>query len=185
MSGQPTLENFLEFLDYVKEKGLMKGNTASSRRSSAEKVLVEVLDDQERLDVTKIDLEDVMRRFSNLHGKKYTPGSLYTYQVRLKGALEDFSKYLENPLAFRTVTMQRDRRSKPKDERMASSIGEKAPSAHLETASARQSNPTVSSTIMPIQLRPDLVVHIQGLPFDLTQAEARKLANVITALAMD
>jgi len=35
---------------------------------------------------------------------------------------------------------------------------------------------------VPIPLRPDLTVYIQGLPFDLTDPEARKLAAVVMAL---
>lgn len=37
--------------------------------------------------------------------------------------------------------------------------------------------------IIPVQIRPDLVVRIHGIPWDMTQAEAAKLAAVITALA--
>ena len=38
-------------------------------------------------------------------------------------------------------------------------------------------------TIIPIQIRPDVTVRIQGIPHDLTQAEANKLAAVVIALA--
>jgi len=36
---------------------------------------------------------------------------------------------------------------------------------------------------MSIQLRPDVIVRIHGIPHDLTASEARKLANVMIALA--
>jgi hypothetical protein len=36
--------------------------------------------------------------------------------------------------------------------------------------------------IVPVQIRPDLTVRIQGLPHDLTQAEADKIARVVLAL---
>lgn len=36
--------------------------------------------------------------------------------------------------------------------------------------------------VMPIEIRPGLTVLIKGIPWDLTKAEADKLANVITAL---
>jgi len=35
---------------------------------------------------------------------------------------------------------------------------------------------------VPIPIRPDLTIYIQGLPFDLTELEARKLGAVIMAL---
>lgn len=37
--------------------------------------------------------------------------------------------------------------------------------------------------IVPIQIRPDLTVHIQGLPHDLTKKEAEKIAGVVLAFA--
>jgi len=42
----------------------------------------------------------------------------------------------------------------------------------------------MASSILPIPIRVDLTIHIQGLPFDLTEAEAKKIANVIQAMAM-
>ncbi len=38
-------------------------------------------------------------------------------------------------------------------------------------------------TIIPIAIRPDLVVRLQGLPFDLTAVEAAKIEAVIMAYA--
>jgi hypothetical protein len=38
-------------------------------------------------------------------------------------------------------------------------------------------------TILPIPLREDLTIFIQGLPFDLSGAEANKIANVVKAMA--
>lgn len=37
--------------------------------------------------------------------------------------------------------------------------------------------------VIPIEIRPGLVVRIQGIPFDLTPDEARKIVAVVTALA--
>jgi len=37
--------------------------------------------------------------------------------------------------------------------------------------------------ILPIQIRPDLVVRIAGIPHDLTEAEAAKITAVIIAMA--
>lgn len=40
----------------------------------------------------------------------------------------------------------------------------------------------MDDTIIPIRIRPDVVVRVQGLPFDLTEAEASKVAGVAMAL---
>jgi hypothetical protein len=43
--------------------------------------------------------------------------------------------------------------------------------------------PDMEDTIFPIPIRSDVTVRIQGLPFDLTRAEADKIAAVIMAYA--
>lgn len=37
--------------------------------------------------------------------------------------------------------------------------------------------------VFPIQIRPDLIVRFHGIPHDLTEAEAKRIAGVIMALA--
>lgn len=39
--------------------------------------------------------------------------------------------------------------------------------------------------IIPIQIRPDIYIYIQGIPFDLTKEEAAKLAAVVLALGSE
>lgn len=41
------------------------------------------------------------------------------------------------------------------------------------------------SGILPIMIRNDLVVEISGIPFDLTRAEAERIAGVILAMATE
>jgi hypothetical protein len=41
----------------------------------------------------------------------------------------------------------------------------------------------MASSILPVPIRADLTVYVQGLPFDLTEAEAKKIATVIQAMA--
>ncbi|MEH6808282.1 MAG: hypothetical protein V7651_05480 [Hyphomonas oceanitis] len=181
MSNNRSLEGLTRFLDYLGEKGLLNPATASSRKAAASKVF-EILSDEEKLDVIAVDLDDAMRRFHNLKGQSYSPGSLATYQSRLKSALEDFEKYLENPLGFRPSTQVRERKAKqPKAEK--SEAGDQASSASATQFSTKETGFT-SSSILPIPIRADLIVRIQGLPFDLTVAEANKLASVIKAMAV-
>ena len=40
----------------------------------------------------------------------------------------------------------------------------------------------MADTIIPVILRPDVTVYIQGIPYDLTPQEAKKLINIISAL---
>ena len=41
----------------------------------------------------------------------------------------------------------------------------------------------MAHTILPVRIREDLTVFIQGIPHDLTETEATKIANVVRAMA--
>lgn len=172
----------LAFLDYLSSKGLMAKATVSARKAASSQILA-ILEDDEAADITNIDLDQVVHRFQNLHGKKYTPQSLTTYKSRVKAAIDDFSSYLANPLAFRPSVQSRDR-SKPKNGKTNSGSTATEKMSPSVDPPARPAQPAMaSSNILPIPLRPDLTVFIQGLPFDITAQEARKIANVVLAMA--
>ncbi len=177
MSSDRSRKGLAEFLDYLADKGLMARNTAMARKAAANKVF-SVLSDEEALDVTKIHFDDVMRRFQNLEGRKYTPGSLTTYQSRIKSALDDFDCYLNNPMGFRPNVQARERSSNTK-----ANYGSTVKSATTQGQAEQPIHATsvVTSSVLPIPIRSDLTVYIQGLPFDLTEAEARKISNVVLA----
>ncbi len=181
MDGTKSREALAQFLDYLADKGLMAKATAQARKAAASSVLG-ILDENEAKDVTVLDLDSVISRFGNLHGKRYTPQSLSTYKSRVKSALEDFSSYLGNPLAFRPGVQPRERsKSKPSKESTRASnasAGEARPEAPRPPPT-----PMASSNIVPIPLRADLVVYIQGLPFDLSLSEAKKIGAVVAAMA--
>jgi hypothetical protein len=179
MKDERSRDKLLEFLDYLGSKGLMARNTVASRKAAVNKVLG-ILTDEEAGDVTKLNLDDVMSRFNNLEGKGYTPGSLTTYLSRVKSAVDDFDSYLKNPLGFRPSVQSREKR-KPDNTRQ-----EKASdsfSQHHREAERAIGHTAFSSAILPIPIRSDVTVYVQGLPYDLTEAEANKIANVIKAMA--
>jgi GH25 family lysozyme M1 (1,4-beta-N-acetylmuramidase) len=173
----------LDFLDYLAAKGLMAKATVAARKAAATQMLG-ILEQDEASDVTALDLDQVVHRFQNLHGKKYTPQSLTTYKSRVKAAIDDFTAYSTNPLAFRPSVQSRER-SKTKNGKQVSSS--KAPDvaepAKNDTNPRPVHSAVASSNILPIPLRADLTVFIQGLPFDLTPQEARKISNVVLAMA--
>ncbi|MCA1654486.1 MAG: hypothetical protein ABR588_00685 [Sphingomicrobium sp.] len=175
-------EALQEFLDYLGDKGLMAKATAHARKAAANKILG-ILSEEEASDVTAIDLDDVIHRFSNLHGKKYTPQSLVTYKSRLRSALDDFDAYIANPLAFRPSLQRREPRTK-EGRGPASLTNENGAQAGAGSSARAVHAPLAASNILPVPLRSDLTVHIQGLPFDLSAGEAKKLANIIMAMAM-
>lgn len=184
MSENRSREDLLRFLDYLGEKGLVARATAAARRTASAKVLA-VLSEDEARDVLSLDLNQLMVRFDNLNRQQYTPDSLQTYKSRLKSALEDFSAYSENPISFR-----------PSGKMRAGSVGKDAPKIGKKPSADEQFrtvtiSPATSPAVdlpnvnqLPIPLRQNLTVRIFGLPFDLTQSEAQKIANIVLAHAM-
>lgn len=180
MNGKRTREAILEFQDYQANKGLLAKGTAIARKAALSKVLG-ILSNEEAENITEIDLDGLMIRFSNLQGKDYTPGSMNTYKSRVKAAIDDFEAYLSNPLGFRPSVNRRDRTAKSEK----SNLKKTTPQQEAYEQIAKVSTPSFdASNILPIPLRADLTVRIQGLPFDMTKAEAEKIAAVVKAMSM-
>ena len=180
MAGKRSREALLNFLDYLGQKGLMNATTARSRKASVNGVLG-ILSAEEADDVALLDVDELMHRFSNLQGSNFTPESLQTYRSRVRSSIDDFLRYTENPLTFRVATPTGTRKSRDKTPAGKVQADHDVPSPPQPSAT----RPVVSDSILPIPIRADLVIYVQGLPFDLTAAEANKIANVIKAMAAD
>ena len=178
MSQGRSRADLLKFLDWMSEKGLIPANTASSRKASANKVLA-LLSEEEAQDVTGVDVDELIRRFGNKHGQQYNPDSLLTYKSRLKSAVEDFRAYCENPVGFRPGGRIQQR---PKNG--GSPTASSKPTRIQPPPEQRASPAAPSVHVVPIAIRPDVTVQVGNLPYDLTAAEAKRIANVILAYAM-
>jgi len=180
MSTNRSRTDFLRFLDYLGEKGLIPSATAASRKATANKVMA-ILSDEEAQDVTIVDLDLLMRRFHNLNGQQYTPESLQTYSSRMRTALSDFRAYCESPVTFRP---SRAFKLKPKgngEKTSPSTVKTATPDVTLSVTQVPSALPNVS--VLPVAIRADVVVQVVGIPFDLTKGEAQKIANIILAHA--
>lgn len=172
----------MEFLDWTADKGIMAKNTVAGRKAAAGKVLG-VLEPEELSDVTTVDLDGAMTRFFNLQGKKYNTSSLNVYKSRTNAAINDFERYLSDPLAFKPQSSKLEKKAgtAPKKKghpNQSEKIGQ-------GKVAEQASSPPQTANVFPIQIRESLVVRIHGLPFDLTKAEAERIANVIKAMAME
>lgn len=182
MSTDRSREALGRFLDYLGDKGLMSPATAQTRKVSAMKIL-SILEDGEASDVTKIDIDDLVMRFNNLYGQNYSPGSINTYQSRLRSAISDFKSYLANPLSFKPSVNGRERPAKARKENGEPSKKTQS-DVHAEPPRQAPQSPIGGANIMPIPIRADLTILIHGLPHDLTESEAKKISGVINALAV-
>jgi len=182
VAGDRSRQKLLEFLDYLGNKGLMSAGTIAARKSAVSKILG-ILSEDEAADVTKLDLDHIMARFQNLEGQNYTPGSLNTYLSRLRSTIDDFDTYLKNPLAFKPNVQNRERRGAKQDAKKEGRNISDVPQ-HTPHQSPGLSSVMPSVNLLPIPIRQDITVYVQGIPFDLTESEASKIANVIRAMAM-
>lgn len=185
-TGRSNLE-FLEFLDWLGAKGLLPANTAHARKAVANKVLA-ALEPSELVDVTALDIDQVMLRFTNKFGKRYTLGSLRTYRSRFETSISDFASYCENPVGFKLSGRTRaaaQPSEKPEGVLAKKPSIRKRPSpASASTADVAEVPRVSPSSVVPIQVRENLTISIGPIPFDFTAAEAKRVANVILALAV-
>mgnify|MGYP003661686593 CR=1 FL=1 len=174
MTKDYSADAFFRFMDMVKDKGLLNPNTAQSRKAAGNKMLA-LLEPDEKQDLREIDLDHLHERFANKSGTDYTPNSLQVYKSRFKSALDDFVSWVDNPSAFRPSTSKREsaprQNSKPKSRKPSSTVAEPP----------GRSSPDDFPIYVPI--REDVVVQITGVPADLTDKEAGKIAAVIQAYA--
>lgn len=163
----------LDFLDFLGNKGLMNKTTVASRKAAAN-TLLSILSDQEAQDVTKLDLNEVAIRFTNLKGAGFKPESIKVYKSRVSSAIEDLKQYRTNPLSFKPSIVSPKLSSAPKTEKDNEKVSIVKREKYTDNS---------AEVIFPVPIRPDVVVKIVGLPSDLTKKEAARIANVVVALA--
>lgn len=166
---------FLKFLREGAVTGITSPATARSRKLAAENLLVQ-LNTRERHDLRLLDVDELCSRFHKLQGSTIRPESIEVYKERLCSALKDFIEWTEDPAGFQSVEGE-----KPEAVLVASRDTPGQAQAREELA---LNPPRSPHDIFPIPIREDLVVYLQNVPLDMTQAEARKIAAVVQALAL-
>lgn len=177
---------FLGFCDYAAEKGLWKKETARSRKSSSKRLLA-LLDSGEKGDLRQVDMDHLSERFANVEGTGFRPHSLSTYQSRLKVAVAEFVAWTDNPMNFKPSSSNRGSRRQTG----ASDRSKELPGRN-QAQHKQQASPDVSTNspdngeplVFPIPIRAGMVVSLVGVPADLSEAEAEKVAGVVRALAV-
>jgi hypothetical protein len=183
LSLEYSAEALMNFLDYLSKKGLVNPNTIISRKAASNKML-SILSPGEASDLRQVDLKQLATRFANLKGKSYSPQSLQVYKSRVATSLDDFFRYKENPANFKTGGGQSrsgpsggvKAKPKPGASRGASAVVSAVPDQGQTVSVSAQ---TVN---FPVPLRANCVVQINGLPVDLTKAEAAKISAVVNAM---
>jgi hypothetical protein len=169
---------FVEHWTYASQKGLLKSNTANALQAACRQVL-SVEDAWEDLDVTKIDVESLFKRFINIKGKKFKPESLTTYKRRFNQALDMFKDYVNDPEGWKPTT--RERSVAPKGNGNGSTEAAAAAPARTPAAGVASEAGLVD---YPYPLREGKIARLR-LPSDLKMVEVRRLTAFMSTLAVD
>jgi hypothetical protein len=177
-----SLASLLSHLDYLGTKGLMPKNSVAGRKAACSKVLG-ILDPEEQSDVATVDIDDVMKRFINLEGRSYNPSSLGVYRSRVASSIADFLSYLDNPSGYKPQNKKKNGSAENAQKPIIKKTDNRKKTSNEIT---RRDEPMAqpSANVFPIPIRSDVVVRIHNLPFDLSQAEAAKIADVVKAMAL-
>jgi site-specific recombinase XerD len=173
-------EALLAFIDYASEKGLTNKNTAASRKVSVSAMLG-ILDEQEARDLRNLDVEQLVKRFHNLYPTKYSPESLRVYRSRLNSTLEEFLRYRDSPMSFKSGAPAKV--SKSAVRKLPKKVVTSNLPAVMPVPIPDVSSSSRTTINVPVPLQGSCVVTIHGLPVDLTEQEAKRIANVVMALA--
>lgn len=174
----------IKFLSYAGEKGLLKPETARSRKAAVTKIL-EVAEDSAKQDMRNFDLEQTFTRFQNINVQNYKPESLSVYRSRFESALRDFLNWRKDPSSFKPSTQTRNtkRRSTEKSKVNGNSTN-KQQQFYQDIQSRQDSDRELTSPItMPVPLKDvSVVIQVANIPSDLKQLEADKIKRVISSI---
>lgn len=176
-NGSYSVERLLEFLKYAGMEGLVNPASARSRRNAVEQLDAE-LTDEERADLRKVDVEELASRFHKLEESSLRLEALELYAERFRLALTDFLAWNKDPAGFETVGAER-LRAIPRGPGGRSGVSHEQQVGERIALESTE-NP---SNLVPVPLGENRVVHIAGLPLDLTAAEAEKICRVVRAFS--
>ena len=183
MAAQGSKDELLQFLEYTAEKGLLKKSTAQSLKVACNNVL-SILDEGEEANVLEIDLDDLFQRFANIKAMEVRPGTLRSYRQRVAQAVSDFQRYKEDPENWKPAAAQRSTRANTS--KRSKDRAPRPETAPNESSQSIAGQPVaVDEIVHRFPLRPDAIVHIWGVPYDVNKSEATRLANFLHTLVAD
>jgi hypothetical protein len=152
-------------------------------RAASSKVLG-VLDNWEEIDVTGLDIEDVIRKFKNVRARDFNPTSLDAYARRFRNAVLSFLEYVKDPAAWKaTSRIPRNGRNANGQVRDTRHKADAVTQAELKKA-APETPPGRGLIEYPFPIRDTQVARLM-LPRDLTVSEVKRIHGFMLALAVD
>ncbi len=176
--SDPTGRGLVEHWDWASQKGLMNAATAKTLEGACRRVL-EDDEDWEALDVTTLDIDQLLNRFKKLHAIDFKPRSLSDYEHRFRRAIASYKKYLADPSSW--TYRSRNRRSSISESARAvpeTSDSTRAPSLSTELPSEAKAQE------YSYPFRPDFLAKLV-IPRDAKSDEIARLTAWVRTLATD
>jgi hypothetical protein len=186
MAANYSFKEFLGFLEYASNMGLLKANTMIAWRTAASKI-ADDLTEQEAEDVRAIDLDLLFQRFVNRNKVEVSPSTLMTYKQRLGKAIGEFVRWRDDPTSYKPTAGPAGPRKRPeKQEPKARTRREGNAEAGPDDGPPEKftNEPATKTLTLPFPLRSDFLATVQ-IPRDLKRVEAERLAAFIKTLAVD
>ena len=177
MANEYSMDDLLEFLDHAGDRGLMPAATAQALAVATRNVLG-ILTENEKADISQLDLDAAIKRFTNKRARDFNPASLKEYGRRVRRAVELFLSWREDPANF-TIKTRTTSTPRRKDRGV-----ENSEPAMREAPAGQIPDETSGTYRSAFPVRPGLVVTLVNVPHDLTSTEAERLANFIKMLAV-
>jgi hypothetical protein len=175
MANAYSLDDLLAFLAHAGDRGMMPAATASALAVAARNVFG-VLADDERKDLSRISVAEVVKRFNNKRAKEFSSSSLKEYGRRVQRAVALFQAWRENPADFSPKTRATKGSSgKRKGTSLPDDLSQ--PNTHAAAPGGGYSS--------SFPIRADWVVTVSNVSSDLNAAEAERLAKFVRMLAFD
>jgi len=177
MANAYSADDLLEFLDHAGDKGLMPAATAQALAVATRNVLG-ILAENEKADLSQLDVDAAIKRFNNKRAKDFNPTSLKEYGRRVRRAVDLFLGWREDPANF-TIKTRTTGAPRKKDQ----GPGNSEPATRAPPT--EQLPDEVAGTYRSsVPVRPGLVVTLVNIPNDLTNAEAERIASFVRMLAL-
>ena len=164
-------QGLLDFLKQAAVTGIMNPGVARSRKTAAEKLLDHVTA-EERINLRLLDVDELCSRIHKLEDSSIREEAMNLYNSRLKSAMKDYFMWIENPEGFSANSNLNSPAQKVQQRDQEEQRALEAIAFH---------HAGTQDDIIPIPLRDDLIVYLQGLPLNLTDSEARKIVQVVQA----
>ncbi len=173
-----TVDDLVKFLDHTGTAGLIPLATAQALVVATRSVF-DVLTDQERKDLSKVDIDAVIKRFTNKRAAEFSASTIKEYGRRVRRAIDLFRSWQQDSASFRPKTRAT---SAARARGRRGVVNETPVDDGVETTNLTLSKPGTYQTAFPV--RPGSVITIANIPHDLTKSEAERLANFVRMLAV-